>query len=155
MEKIVLKSGQVYEGNFRAIVITREHFSAEFQKSFAVRCYSKYVPVKFTRKSVKSSTLPRVRAFKWNSECPICGFKAKNNRGLAIHKAKCHEIENVPKKSEVVEIQDFKIQAPKKLSLRKIAKTLETTKKIENVSIREVYRMRMKNQLLRESESYV
>jgi len=89
---------------------------------------------------------------------------AKNNRGLRIHETKCHEIDVERKKPEIdveckrpeiVEIKDFKIRPQKKLSLGKIAKTLETTKKIENRSIREVYRERMKNQYLREAESIV
>ena len=162
--KIVLFSLEVYEGVFRDVKISKNLVECEFQSSFAVRCYSRYRKVVIARKTIKSSTIEGFKPFRWNSQCEICGFNAKNNRGLRIHETKCHEIDVERKKPEIdveckrpeiVEIKDFKIRPQKKLSLGKIAKTLETTKKIENRSIREVYRERMKNQYLREAESIV
>ncbi len=159
MEKVILVSSEVYEGKFRNIEIRPLVVICEFQPKFAYRVYSKYVKLTLVRKSIKSSTLSGFMAFKWNSQCEVCGFKAKNNRGLKIHISKKHP-KKAPKKALKSEFQTF---TPMRLrQSKRIVKKFQYTEKlvntishIENRSIREIYQARMENSRLRDSYAKV
>lgn len=88
-ELVVLKSAEVFKGTFRKVKIGKTLIECEFQPSFSIRCHSKYRKCVLIRENIKSSTMKGFMLFNWNSQCK-CGFKAKNNRGLKVHKRTCY-----------------------------------------------------------------